>query len=205
MTSHHQISSASQIKSSHLTWESNPIIMFLLEYTSEALILLTLYLISEKFLMPVVFLPLSNKVMNHWGQKKSSKKRRRTRSAKSPMPVKRLSGSYFVVDDSSTLVKRSTPTDSKTRKRSDSTSRKWSLKQAMKTPRNQRTKSGDSSTKRMIINSLKNVLAKTSPKYIYSKLRKIDLRGNKPLPLRIIQLRRGLYWFIYKVLTLAYK
>ena len=181
--------------------------MFLLEYTSEALILLTLYLISEKFLMPVVFLPLSNKFMNQWGQKRSSKKRRRTRSAKSPMPVKRLSGSYFVVDDSSTLVKRSTPTDSKTRKRSspsdsssrkrsspsDSTSRKWSLKQAMKTPRNQRTKSGDSSTKRMIINSLKNVLAKTSPKYIYSKLRKIDLRGNKPLPLRIIQLRRGLY------------
>ena len=152
--------------------------MFLLEYTSEALILLTLYLISEKFLIPVVFMPLSNKFMNRWGhdhQKRSNKKRRRTRSAKRPMPVKRLSGSYFVVNDSATLVKRSTPTDSKSRKRSspsdsssrkrnspsDSTSRNWSLKQVKKTPRNKRPTSGDSSTKRMIINSLKNVLAKT--------------------------------------------
>ena len=196
--------------------------MYLLEYVSEALLIFTLYLISDKFLIPVVFMPLSNKFMHSWvhaHQQMSNKKRRRIRSAKSPMPVKRLSGSYFVVNDSATLVKRSTPTDLKSRKRSSpsdsssrkrtspsgSTSRKWSLKQAMKTPRNQRSKSEDSSTKRMIFNSLKNVLAKTSPKYIFSKLRKVNLKGNKPLPLRIIHLRCGLYWLIHKVLILVYK
>ena len=105
--------------------------MYLLEYASDALIIMNLYLISKRFLIPKVFLPLSNKLMHRFESiQKGNKKKRRRKSAKMmQMPVKRLSSSYFYVDsDSSTLKNKSSASDLIMRKRSSSSEtipRKW--------------------------------------------------------------------------------
>ena len=186
--------------------------MHILEYTSVALITITIFLISKKLLILKVFLPLSNKLIHRFKstispQKRNKKRQRSKSSKKTPILVKRLSKSYFYIEHvesdistarkksspSNLILRRSSPTDTIRKKRSspDSTSRKRSSPQEKQTSRNHR--SYLSTTERMVINSLKNVIHKYSPKYIHSKIRTLNFKDGKPLPLRIMQLRRGLY------------
>ena len=172
--------------------------MELLEYASEVFIVITLYLLSDKFLIPVLFVPLSNNLKHRFKslgvhREGISKRRRRRKSAKSSLSVKRLSSSYIVVTDSSTtLLIKSPPSVSTTLKKRSPRS----ATHAKKTPRSQSSKvkrNGDHSSRRIGMNSLLHVLHRISPKYIYSKVRRCDMTGGKPLPLRIIQLKRGLF------------
>ena len=67
--------------------------------------IIVLFLLSKKFLLPVVVLPLSNKFIDRW-ECVLMKRRRRTRSSLRSMPVKRLSGSYFVVTEPDSAMLR---------------------------------------------------------------------------------------------------
>ena len=185
-----------------------------LEYASGVLIVITLYLVRQwKELSDIIRNKYESEGRLH-KSKTQSKKRSRTKSSKTPKSVKRLSGSYFLVTDSATSKKRSSPSATTDKKKPSGLKPKRlsgsyflvmdSATTDKKTPSGLKPKSkqsGDSSSRRNYCSSIKAMLHRSSPNYINSRkyqIRKVNVRGTRPLPARITMLRRCLYWFFSK-------